>query len=142
MRAFMSLSRAWAVARKAPRTPRGNSAARRSASRLLPLRTPPRMRSRRWTKLTRVLQRRPVDVVADGQVSWLSDRPTPHAFPARTSGQWLFVGFVPDHSDAVAAESHRLPWDPLPAGRPDAIGPVTVTEGWAAGQPPPGASTG
>src|SRR5262245_14291305 len=55
---------------------------------------------------------------ASGQVSWLSDRPTPHAFPAhRASG--TVVGFVPDHSDGVAADSHRLPWGPRPAGRPD-----------------------
>ena len=31
----------------------------------------------------RVLPRRPVWVTAPGQVSWLSDRPTPRAFPAR-----------------------------------------------------------
>src|SRR6266481_1484823 len=111
----------------------------RSASRLLPLRTPPRMRSERWTKLTRVLQRRPVGVAVCGQVSWLSDHPTPHAFPALT-GQWLAVGFVPDYSDAVAADLHRLPWGPLLGGPPDTIGPVTVTEGGTAGQPPPGAS--
>src|SRR3990172_1868107 len=46
---------------------------------------------------------------APGQVSWLSDRPTPRAFPAvRASG--FLAGFVPDHSDGVAADSHRLPW--------------------------------
>ena len=27
-------------------------------------------------------------------------------------GQWLTVGFVPDYSDGVAADSHRLPWGP------------------------------
>jgi hypothetical protein len=57
---------------------------------------------------------------APGQVSWLSDRPTPHAFPA-DSGQWLTVGFVPDYSDGVAAGSHRLPWGPHPSGRPDTV---------------------
>src|SRR5439155_1819101 len=45
---------------------------------------------------------------APGQVSWLSDRPTPRAFPA--SRPVAFAGFVPDHSDGVAAVSHRLPW--------------------------------
>src|SRR3990167_3067865 len=46
---------------------------------------------------------------APGQVSWLSDRPTPRAFPAvRASG--FLAGFLPDHSDGVAADSHRLPW--------------------------------
>jgi len=48
-----------------------------------------------------------------GSVSWLSDRPTPHAFPVGgLAGQWLSVGFVPDHSDGVAADSHRLPGGP------------------------------
>ncbi len=70
----------------------------------------------------RVLPRRPVQVVqASGQVSWLSDRPTPHAFPVRPyPNQWLTVGFVPDYSDGVAADSHRLPWGPHLAGHPDA----------------------
>src|SRR3972149_2417285 len=46
---------------------------------------------------------------APGQGSWLSDRPPPRAFPAvRASG--FLAGFVPDHSDGVAADSHRLPW--------------------------------
>src|SRR5215470_19173162 len=43
-----------------------------------------------------------------GQVSWLSDRPTPRAFPARTLV--ALAGFVPDYSDGVAADLHRLPW--------------------------------
>src|SRR5215510_13447450 len=142
MRARMSASSACAVARNAPRRPGGRLAASRSASRLLPLRTPPRTRSEQWTKLTRASRRRPVRVTAPGQVSWLSDRPTPHAFPAHDGGQWLAVGFVPDHSDAVAADLHRLPWGPLPAGRPDTSRPVTVADGGADGQPPPGISTG
>src|SRR5262249_54582454 len=45
-----------------------------------------------------------------GQVSWLSDRPTPRAFPA--SRPVTFAGFVPDYSDRVAAASHRLPSAP------------------------------
>src|SRR5881397_292808 len=66
---------------------------------------------------------------ACGQVSWLSDRPTPHAFPARADpSQWLIVGFVPDYSDGVAADSHRLPWGPRSAGRPDTVNTLTVTE--------------
>jgi len=66
---------------------------------------------------------------ACGQVSWLSDRPTPHAFPARADpSQWLIVGFVPDYSDGVAADSHRLPWGPRSAGRPDTVNAVTLTE--------------
>ncbi len=64
-----------------------------------------------------------------GQVSWLSDRPTPHAFPApNRSGQWHAVGFVPDYSDGVAADSHRLPWGPHPAGRPDIVDAETVAD--------------
>jgi hypothetical protein len=50
-------------------------------------------------------------VDSPGQVSWLSDRPTPRAFPARTLV--ALAGFVPDYSDGVAADSHRLPWGPL-----------------------------
>src|SRR5437867_2554407 len=46
-------------------------------------------------------------VVAPGQVSWLSDRPTPRVFPA--SRPVTLAGFVPDYSDGVAAVSHRLP---------------------------------
>src|SRR6266705_2643341 len=44
---------------------------------------------------------------APGQVSWLSDRPTPRAFPA--SRPVARAGFVPDYSDGVAADSHSLP---------------------------------
>src|SRR5206468_8235170 len=47
-------------------------------------------------------------VVAPGQVSWLSYRPTPRVFPA--SRPVTLAGFVPDYSDGVAAVSHRLPW--------------------------------
>ena len=53
-------------------------------------------------------------VDSPGQVSWLSDRPTPRAFPARTLV--ALAGFVPDYSDGVAADSHRLPWGPLARG--------------------------
>src|SRR5262245_55275848 len=50
------------------------------------------------------------DECAPGQVSWLSDRPTPRAFPA--SRPVASAGFVPDYSDGVAAASNRLPWGP------------------------------
>jgi len=40
------------------------------------------------------------------QVSWLSDRPTPRALPSRTLV--ALAGFVPDYSDGVAEDSHRL----------------------------------
>jgi len=57
-----------------------------------------------------------------GSVSWLSDRPTPHAFPVGgLAGQWLSVGFVPDHSDGVAADSHRLPGGPSREGSPNSL---------------------
>src|SRR2546428_6256905 len=80
--------------------------------------------------LVQVLPRGPVGVRAPGQVSWLSDRPTPRAFPApRLSGQWLHAGFVPDYSDGVAADSHRLPWGSHLAGRPDANDAVTLADG-------------
>ena len=59
-----------------------------------------------------------------------------------TPGQWLAVGFVPDHSDAVAADLHRLPWGPHPAGRPDTSGSLTVADGGADGQSPPDISIG
>ncbi len=69
-------------------------------------------------------------MAASGQVSWLSDRPTPRAFPIRLEPeQWPIAGFVPDYSDGVAADSHRLPWGPHPAGRPDTMDGQTVTEG-------------
>src|SRR6266852_5843227 len=80
--------------------------------------------------LTQVLPRRPVEGRASGQVSWLSDHPTPRAFPAqRLSGQWLHAGFVPDYSDGVAADSHRLPWGSHLASRPVANDAVTVADG-------------
>src|SRR5262249_41710094 len=82
--------------------------------RSLPLSAPPR---------TRVVEVMPgpsrehrAEEYARGQVSWLSDRPTPRAFPA--SRPVAHAGFVPDHSDGVAADSHRLPWGPC--GRPGA----------------------
>src|SRR6266508_399699 len=139
MRVFMPASSAWAVARKAVGP--GDRRARASAWRLLPLRAPPRMKSERCVAVTRVLPRRPVlGMRASGQVSWLSDRSTPHAFPARLHpSQWLIVGFVPDYSDGVAADSHRLPWRPRSAGHPDTVNMLTLTErdcrvkrGWAA----------
>src|SRR5437867_2619843 len=92
------------------------------AKRLLPLRAPPR---------TRVVEAMPGSSREDrnrkcarGQVSWLSDRPTPRAFPA--SRPVALAGFVPDHSDGVAADSHRLPWGPR--GRPGANNAGTVPE--------------
>src|SRR6267378_2954025 len=62
----------------------------------------------RWRQDSRVLPRRPVPRCVPGQVSWLSDRPTPRAFPA--SRPVAFAGFVPDYSDGVAAAFNRLPW--------------------------------
>jgi hypothetical protein len=68
-------------------------------------------------------------VEAFGQVSWLSDHPTPRTFPIRLGpDQWPIAGFVPDYSDGVAADSHRLPWGPHPAGRPDTVDGQTVAE--------------
>src|SRR5260370_39867903 len=55
-----------------------------------------------------VLPRRPVVGCAPEQVSWLSDRPTPRAFPA--SRPVALAGFVPDYSDGGAAAFNRLPW--------------------------------
>ena len=57
------------------------------------------------------------------------------------------AGFVPDHSDGVAADSHRLPWGPHAAGRPDIVyDTATLTEpGWtrqAEGDTPAEASSG
>ena len=40
----------------------------------------------------------------------------------------MIAGFVPDNSDGVAAESHRLPWGPHPAGRPDLVDAETVAD--------------
>src|SRR5712692_8792701 len=78
--------------------------------------------------VTRVLPRRPVwERRAFGQVSWLSDRPTPHAFPARLlPDQWPHVGFVPDYSDGVAADSHRLPWGPRRRAARNTVNAQTV----------------
>jgi hypothetical protein len=47
-----------------------------------------------------------------GQVFWLVDRPTRHAFPSfEESGQWqLRVAFVPTYSGGATTDSHRLPW--------------------------------
>src|SRR5712692_7217533 len=136
MRRAMSPSAARAVARKPVRAPpKAEAVASSMAWRLLPLRTPPRIkfdwwRSDRRVGLTRVLPRRPVGVRAPGQVSWLSDHPTPRAFPAQSvTGQWLHAGFVPDYSDGVAADSHRLPWGSHLAGRPDANDAVTLADG-------------
>src|SRR5262245_37591520 len=33
--------------------------------------------------------------------------------PSQPRGQWPFAGFVPDYSDGVAADLHRLPWRPI-----------------------------
>src|SRR6266436_2293840 len=118
MRVAMSPSRARAVARNATEVPAWRACS--SAWRLLPLRAPPRTRRECGATVTRVLPRRPVRGGGVGQVSWLSDRPTPRPFPIRlVPDQWPIAGFVPDYSDGVAADSHRLPWGPHLAGRPD-----------------------
>src|SRR5262249_37143048 len=70
------------------------TSARRGCSRVPTSPSPPSKTGLRWS--------------ASGQVSWLSDRPTPRAFPA--SRPVTLAGFVPDYSDGVAAASHRLPW--------------------------------
>src|SRR5215831_5224668 len=95
MRLFILPSRAWAVATKATEPP--PALASESARRLLPLLMPPRINSERDACLTQVLPRRPVSgMPAAGQVSWLSDHSTPHAFPARPDpSQWLNRGFRP-----------------------------------------------
>jgi len=46
-----------------------------------------------------------------GQVFWLVDRPTCHAFPSRSYGTVAFrLAFVPTHSGGSATASHRLPY--------------------------------
>src|SRR5499425_3215818 len=82
--------------------------------------------------IVRVLPRRLGEVHAPGQVSWLSDRPTPRAFP--TSRPVALAGFVPDHSDGVAADLHRLPWGPRE--HPGANNAGTVSDDRPAPQPP------
>src|ERR1044071_9194912 len=106
MRAAMSASPASAVATKVTRA-RGARPA--TAKRLLPLRAPPRMNSDDAMPAGSSREDRR-DEHARGQVSWLSDHPTPRAFPA--SRPVAPAGFVPEHSDGVAADSHRLPWVP------------------------------
>src|SRR5215510_16185463 len=98
----MSPSAACAVARNVTRT-RARWLA--TAKRLLPLRAPPRMKSDET--MTARPSREDRRGAAPGQVSWLSDRPTPRAFPV--GRPVASAGFVPDHSDGVAADSHRLP---------------------------------
>ena len=39
------------------------------------------------------------------------------------------MGFVPDYRDGVSADSHRLPYRPYLAGRPDIDDPATVPDG-------------
>src|SRR5207247_8024063 len=104
--AAMSSSQVCAVAMKAMRAPGSTPD---TANRLLPLRAPPRTNSDDETMRPGPPAKTGVRV-APGQVSWLSDRPTPRAFPA--VGPVAFAGFVPDYSDGVAADSHRLPWGP------------------------------
>src|SRR5689334_9530135 len=136
MRVAMSPSRARAVARNATEVPARRACS--SAWRLLPLRAPPRTRRECGATVTRVLPRRPVRSGGVGQVSWLSDRPTPRPFPVRlVPDQWPIAGFVPDYSDGVAADSHRLPWGPRPAGRPTPRTGATVTEREAKGKAGP-----
>src|SRR5260370_19426772 len=118
LRWAMSPSRAWAVATNVTRA-RGRWQS--TAKRLLPLRAPPRTGAVDATPGAPREDR--VEKCARGQVSWLSDRPTPRAFPA--SRPVALAGFVPDYSDGVAADSHRLPWGPR--GRPGANNAGTVT---------------
>src|SRR5262249_5699435 len=134
----MSPSKARAVATKAPRERLGIWAAIRKASRLLPLLTPPRMRSDRYTRLTRVLPRRPVEEWCPGRSpgSRIVLLPTPSR-PRTTTASGANVGFVPDYSDGVAADSHRLPLARTrraarPSVKPDVHRPADR------GQPPAG----
>src|SRR6266849_1559346 len=103
MRFAMSSSRASAVATK---TMLARVRARSTAKRLFPLRAPPTMKSDVTTCPD------PPSKTgfgsAPGQVSWLSDRPTPRAFPTRCRSVAL-AGFGPDHSDGVAAASTAFP---------------------------------
>ena len=79
--------------RRRRRAARAAQPARR-AKRLLPLRAPPRMRCDECTTVTRSSREDRREVAASGQVSWLSDRPTPRAFPAATPASGL-RGFRP-----------------------------------------------
>src|SRR5512143_2147714 len=137
MRAAMSRSTARAVATTAAKQTMTRACS--TAYLLLPLRAPPSRRCEWCTTVTRVLPRRPVRGGSVGQVSWLSDRPTPRTFPIRlVPDQWPIAGFVPDYSDGVAADSHRLPWSPHPAGRPDTDDGATVAERRGKGKASPG----
>src|SRR5687768_16659412 len=108
MRAAMSASWGCAVARKVTRP---LARCESTAKRLLPLRAPPRTNSDEAKASPGSSREDRCRECAPGQVSWLSDRPTPRAFPA--SRPVAIAGFVPDYSDGVAADSHRLPWGPL-----------------------------
>src|SRR5215510_14101513 len=69
-----------------------------------------------------VLPRRPVEGWCPGRSPGFRIilLPTPSR-PRTTTASGTNVGFVPDYSDGVAADSHRLPWGPHPAGRPDTV---------------------
>ena len=85
---------------------------RATAYRLLPLRAPPRMRCDWCSDDPQVLPRRPVMACrrpGRSPGSRIVLLPTPSR-PTAASG--CTVGFVPDYSDGVAADSHRLPWGP------------------------------
>src|SRR5207244_9621225 len=95
-------SRASAVATK---TIRASGESRTTAKRLLPLRAPPTINSEGTTDPDP--PSKTGERIAPGQVSWLSDRPTPRAFPA--SRPVALAGFVPDPRDGVAAASTAFP---------------------------------
>jgi len=59
----------------------------------------------------------------------VSDPPPPHAFPGRTSRAMADHAVRPDYRDGVSVDSHRLPYRPHLAGRPDIDDPATVPEG-------------
>src|SRR2546427_8424157 len=97
-----------------------------------PLATPAMTSTRGFTRLISPGSSREdrLTVYAPGQVSWLSDRPNPRAFPALSPV--ALAGFVPDHSDGVAADSHRLPWAPV--GTLGASNGCTLAKSAAAGK--------
>jgi len=64
-------------------------------------------------RFTRVLPRRPVvELRARAGLLALGSSYSPRLPNPELPGPVVLVGFVPDHSDGVAADSHRLPWDP------------------------------
>lgn len=113
IRARRSASPARAVATNAVR--QAAARARSTACRLFPLRAPPRSRCAWWSRgRPQVFPRRPVrgTGVRAGLLAFGSSY-SPRLPSTRVPV--AVVGFVPDYSDGVAADSHRLPWGPRTA---------------------------